>query len=287
MKPLHEQMALARHLYNTDHSERTLEVLAAMPAEASDLEGYWGLKARALEDLDRDAEAMEATQQGLARAPESVGLLCILGDLHRRADRAVEAERAYLAALQRDPELISALLGYARVVAEVGQQEKAHALVERAAQLDPERTEVWYVRYELANLAGDDALASKIAAEIARREPDSPHSLALLGVDAASRGQMRDGRGLVERAAQADVRVVESLGADHVRLMHMLSHPLAWPLWPVFRFNSVAIVVVALAVIGFTQWFTPKPVADAVGTVLMAWAIYVVVGAVVLSRRVS
>ncbi|MEO0604998.1 MAG: hypothetical protein AAF211_26440 [Myxococcota bacterium] len=274
MTPTQDKLALAHHLVQTDNPHRALEVLASLPAEAIDLERYWFVRAEALGELDRRDEAREAVEAGLARHPESVPLLTTLGDEHLHAADFVQAEKAYLAALQHAPLWIPALLGYAEVVASVGQHDKAEALIERAARLGPDRLDVWRVRYHVATLKGDDERASEIAREVAARAPDSPYTLALLGVDAARRGKMLDSEAMLSRAAKGDVRVVESLGAENLRWLRSLRHPLQWPMWPLYRLGVVNLSVGLLGGVVFLRMLGLEPLSRVLLWGTIAWFAY-------------
>ncbi len=74
-----------------------------------------------------------------SRAEPSAHLYVAVARLHQDADRFVEAEQQYRLALQREPDHLDALLGYARLKEHTRQPQAALELYARAAKAHPDQ----------------------------------------------------------------------------------------------------------------------------------------------------
>lgn len=130
-----------------------LDELGDLPA--SDPEA-WFLRAAALCDLERNAEAADAARAGLACDPRHLPLLALLAGAEAELGDLARAERTILWALELahdDPWLLSR---YALLVARAGQLDKARGLVALAERAYPDHVEVLRARSMLAYLEGRD-----------------------------------------------------------------------------------------------------------------------------------
>jgi predicted GNAT family N-acyltransferase len=129
--PEQGNLELARRYLEIDRPERALELLTGRQNDLDDAD-YWGLRASALLELDRNAEAVEATRRGLDLEPDSTALLLLNAHAHKGLGDLAAAERSLLAALRLDAEDAVLLAEYALLVARAGQLDKARALLDEA-----------------------------------------------------------------------------------------------------------------------------------------------------------
>jgi tetratricopeptide (TPR) repeat protein len=116
----------------------------------------WFLRAAALCDLERYAEAANAGRSGLACDPRHLPLLGLLVGAETELGDLARAERTMLWALELAPGDPCLLSRYALLVARAGQLEKAHGLVALAARTDSDNVEVLRARSVLAYLGGSE-----------------------------------------------------------------------------------------------------------------------------------
>jgi len=69
-----------------------------------------------------------------------------LGEVYWMMQQDDQAEKSYREALQRDPRLVNSRLGLAKIYQKQGKYARALAEADAAAKLDPERSDVHYVR---------------------------------------------------------------------------------------------------------------------------------------------
>jgi tetratricopeptide (TPR) repeat protein len=119
----------------------------------SDLEA-WFLRAVALCDMERYAEAAGAARAGLACDPRHLPLLALLAGVETELGDLARAERTMLWALELAPDDPFLLSRYALLVARAGQLDKGGRLVALAARTDPNHVEVLRARSVLAYLEG-------------------------------------------------------------------------------------------------------------------------------------
>lgn len=248
-QPLLQQLALAEHHLATGSPERAAAVLDRLAPDALDEPRFWLLRGQAARQAGDTEGAIRAAIEGLAREPQSVPLLILLGEERARQGDLPGAEEALLAALSVAPEDVEALCAYAHASAQAGQIEKALRLVERAAAQEPDSFVVLATRYQIAHLVGDDQETARLAQQIAEVSEGDPHAIALLGLEAAKRNDARESQALLERAAGEDVRVVDTLGAETFYEARALNHPLMWPLWPIQRWGPGQVWMGAVGVL--------------------------------------
>lgn len=146
-----------------------LEELDEPGAPASD-PGAWFLRAAALGDLERHAEAARAARAGLACDPRHLPLLALLAGAETELGDLARAERTILWALELAPDDPCLLSRYSLLVARAGQLDKARRLAALAERTDPGHIEVLRTRSVLAYLEGSDKEACRVVSR-ARSRP--------------------------------------------------------------------------------------------------------------------
>ena len=272
-----QRLSLAQHHWRLDQNEQAQRVLDDLGDRAFEHVDYWLLRAGVRQDLKDLEGAASALAAGLSRFPESVALLGMLGRVRCAQDDLVGAEEAYLSALSLRPEWPTGLCGYARVVAKAGQEEKARRLLERAASLTPEAEAVWAARYDVARLLGNNDEARALAQEIAVRTGGRPDTLALVGFEALREGKIGEAGAWVERAIDGDGGTVDLLGADNLRELQTLRHPLvAWAAWPLLRFGVGPFLALGILLLGGLSLLGYQAVGRWVAVLLFGWLIYAI-----------
>lgn len=270
MEPTGNAITLAEHYLDVGQPERALELLSR--ASADDAAVVLTLRARALLDLERNQEAADTAQQGLADEPDDPELLMLLALAEWKLDHHAEAERAVLAALELAPDEPALLCVYAHVVASAGQLEKAQRLVERAARIEPERGYVARTRAEIAYLQGRDAEAQRHGLDALALEADDPQTHAILGAAGAERGRARLAERHLRTSAELDPSVEHY--AEAARAVAVATHPLMLPLWPIQRFGQVPVWLAGVGIVLVGTRVAPAPVAGALVVLWLAFVAY-------------
>jgi tetratricopeptide (TPR) repeat protein len=268
-------LALARHYLDIDQPHRALDVLHGRQNDLDDPE-YWQLRATALVDLDRHAEAVDAAARGLDLDPDDIGLLLMSALAQRELGDLAAAERALLAALRLDPENAALLSQYALLVAHAGQLDKARRLLDEAERLDPLAGYVVHARGVVAYLAGDDEAAARHAEAILAEHPEESAAHLLRGSVLSQRGWSRAARRHFETAARLDPADAEV--ADVARRSRWATHPLMWPLLPFQRFGPGKVWLAYIALFVVTAglgigWLTLALVATYLFLVVYSWVV--------------
>jgi tetratricopeptide (TPR) repeat protein len=241
------QMALAEHYLDVGQPQRTLELLSSADGESLEQADFWRLRAAALYELERYAEAARIAGEGLARDPHRVPLLHIRAMAEAELDDLPAAERSILAGLELDPEDPYLLCAYARIAAAGGQLDKAERLVEEAARVDPENPRVLGMRSFVAYLRGRDREAQRLSDEALSHDPEDSTAHRLRGAALLERGDVRGARRAFETAIRDDPGD-RDLG-EAVRGTRIATHPLLWPVWPAQRLGVAGSWVVAMVLI--------------------------------------
>lgn len=217
-------------------------------AKNFDAEDVWSWQARAaaLLALDREDEAAEAAEQGLAVDPEHPFLLDVLAAARLTTGDFVGAEEAILSALRIDSEDADLLTRYAHIVARVGQMEKAEKLVARALSIDP-LNEYALQMHALLGTASNDREAAMVRSHaLLRHVPDSSLGHRLLGAAHASGGRVDDAADHLYRAASLNPGDENIVAA--AREARWQAHWLLWPLRPIHRFGAGPIWIAAVVI---------------------------------------
>ena len=232
----YKKLELARHYSEIGQPRRVLEALDG--TEAFESPEGWALRGEALYQLDRYTEGAEAARRGLELEPDEMVLLDVLALNLIELGDLPGAERALLSALELRPDHPALLCHYALACAAAGQADKALQLVDRAARLDPESTDVLRTRAQVAYLSGDKKLTRKYADELLAAEPEDRI------------GHLLHGNLLVERNVYGAVAHFDEATrldpsdqqtADVARYNRTLTHWLQWPIYPIQRFGVLKV----------------------------------------------
>ncbi len=117
--------------------------------------------------LNRTDEAMELLESAAELTPDDIDLLIQIGTLHMVARRADLADRYFQQAIDRGDDA-RAYLGLGGVRMVQGQMGEAAALLERAAEIDPDNEQIWKELGSAYHMLGDlgratDALRRALA----------------------------------------------------------------------------------------------------------------------------
>lgn len=232
-----EALTLARHYLEIGQPRRTLDLLSAPVSEDIEQDEFWFLRGQALAHLDRYGEAADAVRTGLARNPNSVGLLYLLSTVQAEQGDLAAAEEALLAALRIAPDMPDLLAHYAVLVARGGQFEKAERLLQRAAILDPENATLARSRTLCAYLRGDDKAMARASRDELARDPDDRYAHYLLGQALLEQRHLSEASRHITTAARlnpSDQTIV-----DTARSVRIGTHPLLWPIQPFLRLGTI------------------------------------------------
>ena len=237
-------LALAQHYLQIGRPDAVLETLARAGGDAVESAYAWGLRASALLDLERYAEALESAQAGLRIDPDDTWVLALGARAAAERGDLAEAERLLLAALRLDPEDAELLAQYALLLVRGGQSGKAAAVLARAERLDPEDATVARAQALLAFLSGDDRGARRHGERILADDPGDPVGHAVLGATASSRGAAGVATRHFDETARYDV--TDRWAVDAAREARIQAHWLLWPMRVVNRFGPAVLWIVGI-----------------------------------------
>jgi protein O-GlcNAc transferase len=235
----------ARSEFEQGRFEAALAALGKLPPEAADTAAAQNLKALALSQLRRYAEAMDAIDRARQLDPKnptyaynaglilydsgrmedaarlfaaalqqlgpSAPLLAGLGEVQFRLNGFADAEQNLKQALRLDARNIVALVVLARLYRATGQSERFEAAAAAALALDPRNAQACYY-YGLAKLESGDRTA---AIEHIRRsiqvQPNFSEALKSWGRLLAEDGKWQEAVRAYEQAVQADAGDPETM----------------------------------------------------------------------------
>jgi tetratricopeptide (TPR) repeat protein len=232
----------------------------------------WWLRGLALYGLDRNAEAIEAAEQGLALDPESITLLALLARCRLDEGDLPRAEEAVLAALRLDAEDVDHLALYAHIVATAGQFDKARKLIERARQIDPENTAALRMQSTLAVARGDEREALLRSRELLTINPEDVHAHRIAGAVLHDRGNVDDAAEHLRSAVVIDPQQHDVAGLARENLLWR--NPFMWPLRPLQRFGLAPIWIGAVAVMFAARMFASNTVKLVIALVWLTYCVY-------------
>ena len=266
-------MVLARHFISIGRGERALEVLREGDGWATGNPEAWMLRGRALVTLERHKDAVGVFERGLALRPEDTEMLYLLAYSEKMLGHIAAAERHLLQALRVAPHSAVLLSEYAALVARAGQFGKAHALLARAEQADPESPSVVRIRAFLATLEGRDREAVKHARALLAEMPDDANAHVIAAQKLLNVGRPEAGFRHAREAVTLDARVADD-NKEWLRHQRMLSHWAMIPLRPIQRYGPAVIWGGAIALLFVLRSLGWKGAALGVALVYLAFVIY-------------
>ncbi|MEU8687215.1 tetratricopeptide repeat protein [Streptomyces sp. NPDC048665] len=192
----HPALERADALHELGRHDEAKALLGRRLAEDPEDVGAWVRLARCLGAQDEKAEALEATERALAIAPEHIGALLQHARALQSNARIVDAEAPLREVIRLAPDYWYgyALLGHwlwrirtlrlghaggpVTQEATTAFQRESDELALTAVRLAPEEVFPYEVRWGIADIGGDRALADEMVREILRRDPQHPQALA-------------------------------------------------------------------------------------------------------------
>ena len=238
-------LALAEHYLEIGQPQAGLAALDRSGGTALETSRYWELRARALVDLGRHRDALDAARTGLRASADDTALLSLAARAAAELGDLPDAERLVLAALRNDSEDPDLLAQYALLLVRAGQTQKAHAVLARAERVDPLDATVVRTRAILSFLAGRDREARRHGRRLLEEvDPADPVAHAVLGATAADRGAAGLASRHLDETARYDVR--DHAVAGVAREARIDAHWLLWPMRPIARFGPGVLWMVGL-----------------------------------------
>lgn len=265
-------LALVRHYIEIDRPQQALEVLQRIPPGESDQSEVWRWRALAHYMLDQHDQAVRAARALLALAPDDLMGLYMLGLAHMARGDFAEAEAAWLAGLRLNPEEVTLLCWYGRLMLLTDHHAKAQRLLERAQQIDPESAEVARLRLLIAYTHGGTRATEQISRELLARDPHDRLALRVLTDVSIERGKLRHADRYLEQLVRSDP-------ADHAtaavaRSVRAAHHWLLLPLWPLWRWGVARVWLGVVAICLVALLLRNVVVVGVVGSLYLGLVVY-------------
>jgi tetratricopeptide (TPR) repeat protein len=200
----------ARHDLARRRPDRALHTLATVTSTELESAEFWALRARALHQLDRWNDAVEAACTGLAIAPGDVELLDLLALAQLAGGKRRQARATIEHALELYPEEPVLHAHHALILMRSAKRRrlfaryrKARAAVDEALRLDPSCDAALRVRAGIAALSRDRS-AAEYSAELLSLDPDDERAHVIAGLAHQSRGNVAAGLRHYVEAARLD-----------------------------------------------------------------------------------
>lgn len=211
---------VAAYYLAADRPQEALDALRG--ADPEDVRAC-ALRAQALLQLQRGAEAERYLRTALELRPEEPVLLMLLAQTQATYD-AFAAEDTLRKALELEPENASLFAMYVLILMEQGRYEWAERMLDRGMKIAPEEMQATRAIFLLRASSSREALNA--AQEMLREAPDDATAHYLQGL--ALLGSGRVSRGLRHLREAAALRPSDPLFASAARTFG------AWYLWPVY-----------------------------------------------------
>ncbi|HEX8053885.1 MAG TPA: tetratricopeptide repeat protein [Thermoleophilaceae bacterium] len=264
---------------------RPEEALHALDSSGVALEepGAWLIRGTALFALERHDEAGKAAEEGLREDPDDVWLLHLLSIAKEALGDLAASERAILAALELEPDIPGLYTQYADLLMRAGQLDKAHAVIERAAALDPEDLSVLRARMSYAYVTGKAREGEKWSRKMLELEPEHPGAHGMLGVFKIEQGSVIGAREHYETAVALDPSSPDAREATIE--IRTATHPAMLPARALDRLGVAGSWVAAVIVITALRSVSPGAGAVA-GITWVTFCVYTWVAPPIVRRLV-
>ena len=245
-------LGLAAHYLAIDQPRRALETLDGIASPDLADTYLWELRTEALVELEQYPRAADSAREGLGVDATSITLLDLLSVAEAELGRLEEAEDAILQALRLEPEHPVLLCRYAHLLARGGQLGKATNVLAEAERVDPDHQAVIHCRIALAYLRGDDKAAERESRRLlSEYDPEDPIGHTMLGVRAASRGNVRSASKHFDTAARHDLTDEAAVRLAREGRFH--THPIFWPILPFERLGPAKAWLAAIGIMGLLR----------------------------------
>lgn len=140
-------------LFHNEKNEKALEKIDALLAENSRMMDLWDLRAKILNRLGRNREAIESAKEGLKLVPNAHHLMLMLANLYLELENPDEAEAHAELAVKSDPAQANEIL--ARVAIKRGKLDQARKFVEESLEHDDENVSALITLAKVQNEQGN------------------------------------------------------------------------------------------------------------------------------------
>ncbi len=265
--PAHLQ--LARDAIERGNGRRAIEHLATADVQDPDA---WYLRSRAfaLEDDDRGAE--QSARQGLMVAPEYVPLLIVLGQSLSNQNRLVDAEKAFVHALNQNPEHLEALHSYAWLLAKAGDPQGAREVMAKMPPVYLAATPSGHALSGYVSLVEGNVKDARMHLDAGLTlDPDGVqlHTLKALELSIGS-NDLGGASQHLRTAAQSDPAAAGALG----RQARYLQHPLMRPIQLVDRIGVAQLWIAWIATLFLLPRIWPGAPMGPITIAYIGFAVY-------------
>ncbi len=224
---------------------------------------------------DRQAQAMQDVKNLLARAPEHFGGGKLHALLLEQAEQFAEAERVWIELLRRRPQDADCFAGYGKLMLKTLHLEKAQRLAQEGLRQSPEHADCLYLAAMIDLIRNRGGTRSEHLQRMLREHPEQARSAIALAVALSDAG---NDRGAL-RVAQELLR--QQPDSPHllkfVRALKARTHWSMLPLYPILRWGwTAAIAITLLGIIGLrlAQQALPPSVVTILSGLWLGYVVY-------------
>ena len=243
---LTDDLIQARAYYARGSFGRCLQTLEGAGETALEQRDFWLLRSSALRRLRRVDEAVKTARAGLARWPEDVVLLDVLGLALMASGDATAADHVFLGALSIAPGDLSLLAHHADALATAGSFDEAERVIANLMAIAPNSAFALEARAQVAVRTGDPS-AEAFVAELLALNPENQRGHALRGHLALRHRRARPAAKAFATAAALNPENV--VAARSAREMRLAAHPLLRPSSRIFMLGRRRAMLIYVAIV--------------------------------------
>jgi tetratricopeptide (TPR) repeat protein len=224
---------------------------------------------------ERPAQALQGVKALLSQAPQHYGARTLYAHLLEGAQQLPEAERVWIDLLRDYPQSADCFAGYGQLMLKTLNLEKARRLAQEGLRQSPEHAGCLYLAAMIDLIRNRTGAESEHLQRMLREHPEQARSALALVIALSAKGNDRGALRIAQELLrnQPDSPHLLTL----VRNLKARTHWSMLPLYPLQRWGwTAAIVITVLGIVGLRvgEQALPAPVFDTLTWLWLAYVIY-------------
>lgn len=224
---------------------------------------------------ERREQAMQGVRTLLSQAPQHYGARTLYAHLLEGAKQLVEAERVWIDLLREYPQSADCFAGYGELMLRTLNLEKARRLAQEGLRQSPEHAGCLYLAAMIDLIRSPRGAESQHLQRMLREHPEQVRSALALVIALSAKGNDRGALRIAQELLrnQPDSPHLLTL----VRNLKARTHWTMLPLYPMRRWGwTAAIAITLLAITGLSmgERVLPPPLLEALTWIWLAYVIY-------------